>query len=538
MAELHVAELTGLPTSSAGMALSVDAVGPGAWAWRTVDDWRFLLDAMTLGPPAESDPQDEDAMGDPAGGAEALARLMSTMGPMLAALQLGSAVGHLARGTLGQYEIPVWRPAPGLLMVPANVTSFAEDWSLSSDEVRLWVCLREVTVHAVLGRSHVRDRIATLLTGVVQGMAGDAAGLIDQLQQIDPTDPEALQAVLGDPTALVSAEPSPQRARASEELGALIAALLGYVEHVLDLAATRLLGGRGALAEAWRRRQVDRDSAARTAEMLFGLDLGPAEVERGVRFVSGVLSSAPARKAWRACGPHPRLCPRRPRSTPPGCGSSGSASKTPTRLDALTRHHYAVAGAGVSSSSGMPRSHSSSRYSRSASRTTRSRLRRNCGSWGGSRVKRAMVRSRNGSITVGLTRRSTAPPSEGPPGPGTPPGHALGEAALRSLRRRRPRARILPGLSGCRWAVTCLGVCGQVRSSGQKAAVTVASWKRTGWHPADAGELDPAIFFPSDGIGVQVAQRICAECPVKAPVPRVRPGQPGRPRRVGRHLGA
>ena len=28
-------------------------------------------------------------------------------------------------------------------------------------------------------------------------------------------------------------------------------------------------------------------------------------------------------------------------------------------------------------------------------------------------------------------------------------------------------------------------------------------------------EIDPAIFFPSDGIGVQVAQRICAECPVR-----------------------
>ena len=24
----------------------------------------------------------------------------------------------------------------------------------------------------------------------------------------------------------------------------------------------------------------------------------------------------------------------------------------------------------------------------------------------------------------------------------------------------------------------------------------------------------PTIFFPSDGVGVQVAQRICAECPV------------------------
>jgi len=30
-------------------------------------------------------------------------------------------------------------------------------------------------------------------------------------------------------------------------------------------------------------------------------------------------------------------------------------------------------------------------------------------------------------------------------------------------------------------------------------------------------ELDPAVFFPSDGIGVQVACRICAECPMKAP---------------------
>jgi WhiB family transcriptional regulator, redox-sensing transcriptional regulator len=28
-------------------------------------------------------------------------------------------------------------------------------------------------------------------------------------------------------------------------------------------------------------------------------------------------------------------------------------------------------------------------------------------------------------------------------------------------------------------------------------------------------DMDPAIFFPSDGMGVQAAQRICADCPVK-----------------------
>jgi WhiB family transcriptional regulator, redox-sensing transcriptional regulator len=28
--------------------------------------------------------------------------------------------------------------------------------------------------------------------------------------------------------------------------------------------------------------------------------------------------------------------------------------------------------------------------------------------------------------------------------------------------------------------------------------------------------VDPALFFPSDGIGVEIAQRVCADCPVRA----------------------
>jgi len=28
-------------------------------------------------------------------------------------------------------------------------------------------------------------------------------------------------------------------------------------------------------------------------------------------------------------------------------------------------------------------------------------------------------------------------------------------------------------------------------------------------------DMDPKIFFPSDGVGVVVAQNICADCPVK-----------------------
>jgi putative hydrolase len=290
VAELHVAELTGLSPGADGATSSLETLPAGAWGRRTVDDWGFVLDAMV--PVGAQPAEGSGGAGEPGGGAEALARFVAGMGPVLAALQLGSAVGHLARITLGQYEIPLPRPSHGLLMVPGNVTAFAREWSLDADDVRLWVCLREVTTHGVLTKPHVRERISALVHEVVRGTAGEAAGVLEQLQRLDPQDPDTLRQLMGDPGALLNTEPSPQHRRASAELGAVVTALLGYVEHVLDRAGSRLLGGRGALAEAWRRRQVERDSSSRTAEMLFGLDLGPAEVDRGVAFVSGVLERA------------------------------------------------------------------------------------------------------------------------------------------------------------------------------------------------------------------------------------------------------
>ena len=346
IAELHVAELTGLPITSTGATIEIAAVAPGAWAWQTVEDWRFLLEAMAEpsapSPPAEpggaddggnparpgdtskdasagagkgtlgyidtsrdlSTPGDNDrdpAFGSEDGPADLLARWMATMGPMLAAMQLGSAIGHLARSTMGPYELPIPRGASRLLVVPSNAAQFAADWSLDPDEVRLWVLLREVTAHAVLSRPHVDLRMRELLVRVVQGMAADTARLVEQLQGFDLTRPQRLQNLLGDPTALMNLEQSPARRRAAEDLLAVVAALFGYVEHVLDLAAVRLLGGRGAIAEAWRRRQVDRESSDRAAEMMLGLDLGPAQIDRATAFVRGVFERAGDEGLARLC---------------------------------------------------------------------------------------------------------------------------------------------------------------------------------------------------------------------------------------------
>lgn len=316
IAELHIVELTGLPVTPDGTPVEILAVGPGAWAWHTLEDWRFLLEAMSPAPPAgpptpptttsSEHPPSETGLGlvdlgpstgppeetEPRGPADLVARFMSTMGPILIAMQLGSAVGHLARIALGPYEVPIPRPGKRLLVVPQNLDRFASDWSLPLDQVRLWTCLRELSAHSVLTRTHVASRFRELLTNVVNAVAADSAGIMDRLGGLDPTDPEALQSLLGDPEALLGTEPSPVRRRASDELAAATAALLGYVEHVLDRAASRLLGGRTALTEAWRRRQHDREPTDRAAELLFGLDLGPAQVDRGVTFVSGIVERA------------------------------------------------------------------------------------------------------------------------------------------------------------------------------------------------------------------------------------------------------
>ena len=299
VAELHISELTGVPVTPTGAPVEITTVGPGSWAWHTLEDWRFLLDAMSS-PSGEAGAEQGLGLADLAPGpllqegagamgpADLVARFMSTMGPMLVAMQLGSAVGHLARTALGPYEVPIPRPGSRLLIVPENVERFAASWSLPVDQVRLWVCLRELSSHSVLTRPHVAARFRELLTNVVRAVADDSAGVMDRLGGLDPTDPEALQSLLGDPETLL-ADPSPARRRAGQELEAVTAALLGYVEHLLDLASTRLLGGRTALAEAWRRRQHERETTDRAAELLFGLDLGPSQVDRGVAFVRGVL---------------------------------------------------------------------------------------------------------------------------------------------------------------------------------------------------------------------------------------------------------
>lgn len=290
VADLHVAQATGLDTSLTGRVPSVAAVTRGEWARRALDAHRELFEALatslSASPEATVEPDELSGL---------LGTLPQLLGPFMMAAMAGSMAGHLAQRAFGAFDLPLPRPASDeLVLVPANILAFAQEWSLPPDDMRLWACLHELTHHAVLGVPHVRDRLAGLLLEYASGFAPDATALESKLGDVDPTDPESFRRVLGDPEAMLGAVQSDAQRALLPRITAVTAVVEGYVDHVMDTVGRSLVGSYPMLSEAQRRRRVEDVAGTRYAGRLFGLDLSREAYERGRAFVDGVVERAGA----------------------------------------------------------------------------------------------------------------------------------------------------------------------------------------------------------------------------------------------------
>jgi putative hydrolase len=293
VAEMHVQNLTGLPTTVAGRAVEIVPTTPGIWAQRTLDAYRPLVNelATSLGQRPAAGTGDDD---DPA--FAMMAGLSSMLTPAMLGMAIGSMVGQLAARAFGQYDLPIPREQRGeLLVVAATVDAFAADWSLPVDEMRLWVCLQELAAHAVLNVAHVRDHVSGLVRRHVAGFRPDPSAVMDKLGSLDLGDADAmsaLQRTLGDPEVLLGAVQTPEQRAQLPLLDAIVSVIVGYVDHIVDRAAATLIGSSGRIAEAARRRRVEASPEDVFVERLFGLTLTRSQVERGRNFVQGVLERA------------------------------------------------------------------------------------------------------------------------------------------------------------------------------------------------------------------------------------------------------
>ena len=309
VADLRVADATGLSTSVSGRAVSVQPVNRTRWVMESLDAYRPLVErlAEALGPSELPDEDDLDASGDPMSGM--FSGMLQMFQPMVLAMTAGSMVGHLAQRTFGQYDLPIPRPrtsasADELLLVVPNLDAFAREWSLAPDDLRLWICVHEVASHAVLGVPHVRARLDDLLTRYVSSFRNDPSALEDRIGEIDLTDPSALanlQEAIGSPEVILGAITSPEQETLRPPLEAIVSVVVGVVDHVVDVVGSQLITDYPMLTEALRRRRVEAAAADRFVERLFGLELTQATYDRGSAFVAGVLErdgEAGLRRLW------------------------------------------------------------------------------------------------------------------------------------------------------------------------------------------------------------------------------------------------
>ncbi len=288
VADMHMSEATGLSTSVAGGVLTVLPVTRGDWALHSIEAYRPFLERLAR---ALADSGTDDVSEDPA--TELLGDLGKLLVPVLLGVQSGYMIGNLARRSLGQYDQPLPRAAADqLLVVPANIDAFGKEWGLPPADVRMWVCLREVAYHAVLGRPHVSARLRSHLEDYVGRFEVNPDAVESSIGELDPSDPDALRRLLGNPETLLGAVQTDAQREVLARLADLLAVMVGYVDHMLEVVGQRLVGSYERIAEAMNRRRVEASEGERFAGRLIGLALDRSQYERGAVFVDGVLERA------------------------------------------------------------------------------------------------------------------------------------------------------------------------------------------------------------------------------------------------------
>lgn len=288
IADVYVREVTQLPTGPKDTHVEILTTTRARWAHRTLTDLRPLFTDLASALAKRDAPE---ASADPM--AAMLNNLSTMMAPALMGMSIGSMVGALASHALGQYELPLSRPfASEILIVSSSVDTFASEWSIATDDLRMWVLIHELASHAVLASPAIDEGLSALVRQHVSGFRPNPEALMESMGDIDPSDPNALagiQNMFSDPMVLMGAVRSSEQEALAPFLDARIAAISGYIDFVVDSVSTRLLGTASPIAEAVRRRRVEYGTDAQLIERLLGISTTRVQQQRGRQFINGVV---------------------------------------------------------------------------------------------------------------------------------------------------------------------------------------------------------------------------------------------------------
>ena len=332
LAELWLDPVT---TFAAGVT-SANAWSRAEWVEQTLPAWRELVDpvagrvvdAMAAmlqgegGPLGElgglgglgQSPEQLQALTGPGG---PLQQMMTSMGGAMFGAQIGQAIGGLAVEVVGSTDIGLpLTPTGRAALLPANIAAFGAGLEVPADQVRLYLALREAAhqrlfAHVPWLRAHLVDAVGAY----ARGIKVDTAQLEEAMGRIDPSNPEALQEALTG--GLFEPQDTPEQRAALARLETALALVEGWVDEVVDAAASAHLPAAAALRETVRRRRASGGPGEQTFASLVGLELRPRRSRDAAALWHAVLDGlrdGPSRRGLGA--PRPDADRRGPR--PPG----------------------------------------------------------------------------------------------------------------------------------------------------------------------------------------------------------------------------
>jgi len=285
-AELHVAEFTGLPQPTD--VVRVETLRRAEWVESAI---RGLKDMVE--PSAARMGQAFSTMPQPEGGEEQLppmaGAVLQQVVPLLLGAQAGTAIGVLAQRVLGHSDVAVPRPAPVVVgFVAPNVPAFERDWSLSPVEFRAWVALHEVVHRFQFARPWAREHLLSLVRDFAANLTVDMGQLMEQLQGLDPTNPEALQELMRSGNDLLTPQLDQEQRLQLARVQSFLAAAAGYTEHVTRAVGRQMLTAADRIEEALRRGR-EGEAGEPVFERLLGIEMAPEQYEQGERFCEVVV---------------------------------------------------------------------------------------------------------------------------------------------------------------------------------------------------------------------------------------------------------
>ncbi len=246
----------------------------------------------------------------------------SKLTPLLTTFIIGMGVGNLGLEAMSSYELLVPHQKNDIMLVTSNIDDFQNEWVLNEDDFWMWLCLTQLSLHAVISIPHIRDEMASLVKDFARSFEPSTGESMERLaegygeghgegygeghiegyetgeesiSQVNFLEGKLMGLISNEPEMLLGAQVSEIQEPISEQLSSLVAVVQGVSQFATNAAAKKMFGASSeiqSIKEAMFRKQAVTSQAVNMISRLLGIDMSSELKELGADFVSNIFEVA------------------------------------------------------------------------------------------------------------------------------------------------------------------------------------------------------------------------------------------------------